>query len=93
MDTNVTGCRWLGAARATLTAVAAAATVFGLTFMLRRVDIAIPEARDALLGLLGLALVATAGVLDGKDERDQTPETVPAERTFRQEHEGSFRGW
>lgn len=92
MDTNLTRCRWLAVARATLAAAAAAATVFVLTLVLKRVDVAVPEARDAFLGLLGLLLVVTAGALDAKDGRDQAPDTDPTKSRSWHEHEGSFRG-
>ncbi len=92
MDTNLTGCRWVMMARAALTAMAAAATTIVLATVLKRVDLAVPEARDALLGLLGLALVVAAGAMDAKDSRDAAPDTGPAERTSWHEHDGSFRG-
>ena len=92
MDTNLTGCRWVAAGRAALTTVAASLTVFALTLVLKRVDAVVPQARDVILGLLGLALVITAGALDSKEWQDKAPDTVPMERTSWHEHEGSFRG-
>ncbi len=92
MDTNLTGCRWIAVMRAALAAVAASLTVFGLTLLLRRVDVAVPQARDAIMGLLGLALVITAGALDAKEWPDKAPDTAPIERVPWYEYEGSFRG-
>ncbi len=92
MDTNLTGWRWVVVARAALTTVAAATTTIVLAVVLKRVDLAVPEARDALLGLLGLALVVAAGALDAKESQDTAPDTGPAERTSWHEHDGSFRG-
>jgi hypothetical protein len=92
MDTHLTGCRWIAAIRGALTAVAASLTVFGLTLLLKRVDAAVPQARDAIMGLLGLALVITAGALDAKEWPDKTPDAGHVERIPWHEHEGSFRG-
>lgn len=92
MDTNMAGCRWVAAVRAALTAAAAALTVFGLTLVLRKVDVAVPQSRDVVLGLLGLALVLTAGAIDANESQDTAPDTVPTERTHWHEYEGSFRG-
>src|SRR5262252_323829 len=98
MWTNLTGCQWVVGVRATLTTVATALTVFGLTLVLRRVDAVVPQARDAVLVLLGVALVLTAGAVDAKgsqelqESQDQPPHTVPAERTRWHEYDGSFRG-
>jgi hypothetical protein len=98
MDTQLTVSRWVGAARAALATVAAALTIFALTLVLKRVDAAIPQARDAVLGLLGVALILTAGALDAQEPEDRTPDrepapdTEPAESTSWHEYEGSFRG-
>ena len=92
MDANTMGCRWVAPVRAALVTVAAAMTVFALTLVLKKVDVAVPQARDVVLGLLGLALVLTAGVIDANESQDTAPDTIPAERTRWHEYEGSFRG-
>jgi hypothetical protein len=90
METSLN--RWIAAGRAALTTAAAALTVFALTLVLKRVDAVVPQARDVVLGLLGLALVMTAGTLDSKEWQDKAPDSVPMERTPWHEYEGSFRG-
>lgn len=97
MDTQLTVSRWVGTARAALATVAAALTVFALTLVLKRVDAAVPQARDAVLGLLGVALILTAGALDAQEPGDRTPDreqtdAEPSEATSWHEYEGSFRG-
>lgn len=92
MDANTTGCRWVAPVRAALTTVAAALTIFALTLVLKKVDAAVPQARDAVLGLLGLALVLTVGAIDANESQDTAPDTLTAGRTLWHEHEGSFRG-
>jgi hypothetical protein len=95
MDTNMRGCRWVAALRGALSTVAAALTVFGLTLLLKRVDAAVPQARDAVLVLLGLGLVLTVGAIDAKESQEsphQAPDRVPMEGTPWHEHAGSFRG-
>jgi hypothetical protein len=92
MNAQMTGCRWVAPVRAALTTVAAALTVFALTLVLKKVDAAVPQARDVVLGLLGLALVLTAGAIDANESQDTAPDTGHAERTQWHEYEGSFRG-
>lgn len=98
MDTQLIVSRWVGAARAALAAAAAAMTVFALTLVLKRVDDAIPQGRDAVLVLLGVALILTAGALDAQEPAEETPDEGPApdaeraEATSWHEYEGSFRG-
>ena len=92
MDRHLTESRLLAVIRAALGAVAASLTVFGLTLLLKRVDVAVPQARDAILALLGLALVITAGALDAKEWPDRAPDTNIIDRAPWHEYEGSFRG-
>ena len=91
-DTNLTGCRWVTVVRAALSAAAAALTVFALTLVLRKVDVVVPQARDVVLGVLGLALVLTVGAIDANESRDTALDTVPTQRPQWHEYEGSFRG-
>ncbi len=95
MLTHMTGCRWVAAVRAALATAATALTVFALTLVLRRIDVAVPQARDAVLVLLGVALILTAGAGDVEEAQKshaQSLDAVPMERTPWYEYDGSFRG-
>lgn len=92
MGTQMGGCRWLAPARALLAAVAASLTVFALTLVLKKVDAAVPQARDVVLGALGLALILTAGALDGQEPEERELHVEPAEPVSWHEYEGSGRG-
>lgn len=97
MDTQVRLSGWVGTARAGLAAVAAALTVFALTLVLKRVDAAVPQARDAVLCLLGVALILTAGSREAEEPEDTTAHrdrapSAPPESTSWHEYDESFRG-
>jgi uncharacterized membrane protein YidH (DUF202 family) len=94
-NANTMGSRWLAPVRAALTTVAAGLTVFALTLVLKKVDVAVPQTRDVVLALLGLALVLAAGAIDAngsQEAADTAPDPVLAEPTPWHEYEGSFRG-